>query len=63
MKIPGLVLLETNPRLSSRLGGLSYAGYRLLDYALTADAGIPLDINKVQNDIRIRTYIESVAFS
>ena len=61
--ILGPVLLEINPRPSGSLAGLSSAGYRLLDYALACVAGIPIDIDEVQNDTRIYTYTESVAFS
>ena len=61
--ILGPVLLEINPRPSGSLAGLSSAGYRLLDYALAGAAGIQIDIDEVQNDTRIYTYTESVAFS
>jgi predicted ATP-grasp superfamily ATP-dependent carboligase len=61
--ILGPVLLEINPRPSGSLAGLSSAGYRLLDYALAGAAGIQIDIDEVQNDARIYTYTESVAFS
>ena len=61
--ILGPVLLEINPRPSGSLAGLNSVGFHLLDYALACAAGIPIDIGEVQNDTRIHTYTESVAFS
>ena len=59
----GPVLLEINPRPSGSLTGLSSAGYRLLDYALASAIGIETDLKRVQKEILIRSYRESVAFS
>ena len=62
-QVLGPVLLEVNPRPSGSLGGLNASGCRLLDYALAAAAGVQIDIDEVQGDTKLYSYLESVAIS